>query len=369
VLELIHRFAREQPLHRHVSKLTDSLVQQLEDSEKWKKANPLEPGSTLKRSRKAMDPAKEEQQTAALARRMRERLIVNFLKQVILFGVELVKEDVQRQLLRSYSRLENRSKILQPKSLHYLLQLFSEGDVPKMLSLFVEQERQRSKNREASLDEEMLADEEHRKPMTKAQMQLDKVMRDIEKIKSTKTEAKDRRVLEEELRKVKDDQLKATAQKKVELRLLEHGVLQVPKKARGVSNERRLDKDGSPIEVRLIKARDVEEELSEINASKEELRLSLVPMDDRPAKKAVLKQLKEFQLFDLTLEEQKDQEGVRYFVKKQLKVLKYIFNKYSNSTGPINTVQQTFEELQSKTKLMVVGEAMKMLKDFQISSL
>lgn len=32
-------------------------------------------------------------------------------------------------------------------------------------------------------------------------------MKDIEKIKSTKTEAKDRRVLEEELRKVKDDQL------------------------------------------------------------------------------------------------------------------------------------------------------------------
>jgi len=239
-----------------------------------------------------------------------------------------------------------------------------------MLSHFVEQERQRSKNREASLDEEMLGEEEVRKPLTKAQMQLDKVMRDIEKIKSTKTDAKDRRVLEEELRKVRDNQLKATAQKKVELRLLEHGVLQVPKKpARGVSNERKLDKDGSPIEVKLIKARDVEEELSEINASKEELRLSLVPMDERPTKKAVLKQLKEFQLFDLTLEEQKDQEGVRYFVKKQLKVLKYIFNKYSNSSGPINTVQQTFEELHSKTKLMVVGEAVKMLKDFQISSL
>jgi len=27
---------------------------------------------------------------------MSERLIVNFLKQVILFGIELVKEDVQR---------------------------------------------------------------------------------------------------------------------------------------------------------------------------------------------------------------------------------------------------------------------------------
>jgi hypothetical protein len=47
------------------------------------------------------------------------------------------------------------------------------------------------------------------------------------------------------------------------------------------------------------------EELSEINISKEELRLSLIPMDERP-KKSVLKQLKEYQLFDLRLEEQKD---------------------------------------------------------------
>jgi len=63
-------------------------------------------------------------------------------------------------------------------------------------------------------------------------------------------------------------------------------------------------KDGKPVDVKIIKARDVEE-LSEINISKEELRLSLIPMDERP-KKSVLKQLKEYQLFDLRLEEQKD---------------------------------------------------------------
>ena len=63
-------------------------------------------------------------------------------------------------------------------------------------------------------------------------------------------------------------------------------------------------KDGKPVDVKIIKARDVEE-LSEINISKEELRLSLIPMDERP-KKSVLKQLKEYQLFDLILEEQKD---------------------------------------------------------------
>lgn len=31
----------------------------------------------------------------SLARKMRERLIVNFLKQMILFGIELVKEDIR----------------------------------------------------------------------------------------------------------------------------------------------------------------------------------------------------------------------------------------------------------------------------------
>jgi hypothetical protein len=76
----------------------------------------------------------------------------------------------------------------------------------------------------------------------------------------------------------------------VELRLVEHGV--------------KKGKDGKPVDVKIIKARDVEE-LSEINISKEELRLSLIPMDERP-KKSVLKQLKEYQLFDLRLEEQKD---------------------------------------------------------------
>ena len=42
---------------------------------------------------------------------MRERLIVNFLKQVIMFGIEQIKEDVRTQLLRVYNKLENRAKI------------------------------------------------------------------------------------------------------------------------------------------------------------------------------------------------------------------------------------------------------------------
>ena len=146
VLELVHRFAREQPMHQHMSRVTQDLVHTLEESERWKKANQatnnqsLDAGSTMKKNRtqrsNPLDALANEAQTVALARKMRERLVVNFLKQLILFGVELVKEDMRTQLLRSYARLSEHAKIRQPKSLYYLLQLFTTqdgGDVPQML--------------------------------------------------------------------------------------------------------------------------------------------------------------------------------------------------------------------------------------------
>ena len=43
---------------------------------------------------------------------------------------------------------------------------------------------------------------------TRAQLHLDKVLRDIERIKASKNERSDRRTLEDELKKVKDEQLK-----------------------------------------------------------------------------------------------------------------------------------------------------------------
>jgi hypothetical protein len=47
----------------------------------------------------------------------------------------------------------------------------------------------------------------------------------------------------------------------------------------------------------------------------------------------------------MRLEEQKDQDAVRFFVKKHLKILKNLFNKYANTTGPIvSGVHQTFED-------------------------
>ena len=48
-------------------------------------------------------------------------------------------------------------------------------------------------------------DYERVRKVTKAQMNLDKVMRDIDKIKSNKNELKDRKLLVDELKKVKDE--------------------------------------------------------------------------------------------------------------------------------------------------------------------
>lgn len=226
---------------------------------------------------------------------MRERLIVNFLKQLIMFGVEMVKENIRSQVLRTYARLEQQGKVKQPKSLHYLLQLYrtNKEDVPQMLSVFVEQEKTRSRKRiekqmleeaptqidDYLLNDSSLVQEEdsyllniRNKPLTRAQLHLEKVMKDIEKIKTVKNEAKDKRTLEEELRRVKDEQQKVQAKKKVERIQLEHGVLPAKKVAgvtRGLSvdhnsrtlhhesdahNTAPMDKDGRPIEIKIIKA-------------------------------------------------------------------------------------------------------------------
>jgi len=158
VLELVHRFSREQPLHQHMSRLSAELVSMLEESERWKKANHNPNNQSLEGSVKKnrtqrsnpLDALASEAQTVALARKMRERLVVNFLKQLILFGVDLVKEDLRTHILRGYARLSEQAKIRQPKSLHYLLQLYTQdgGDVPSMLQYFVDQEKMRSRKRQ-----------------------------------------------------------------------------------------------------------------------------------------------------------------------------------------------------------------------------
>ena len=155
---------------------------------------------------------------------------------------------------------------------------------------------------------------------TKAQIHLERAMKEIEKIKAVKVERTDKKHLEDELKRLKDEQMKVSAKKQVERRQLEHGVL--PKlnsdkkllggMTRGMSVDQRnmmngahntsmiMDKNGEPLEIKIIKARDIDD-LSEINAG-EDKRLSLLPADELNARNklmqaqrnTMLKSLKEF---------------------------------------------------------------------------
>jgi hypothetical protein len=47
VLEIVHRFSRERPLHTHMGKVTEALIQQLDEGERWKKNNHNAQGASL----------------------------------------------------------------------------------------------------------------------------------------------------------------------------------------------------------------------------------------------------------------------------------------------------------------------------------
>ena len=79
----------------------------------------------------------------------------------------------------------------------------------------------------AALDDSM-----HMQPrrLTKAQAHLEKAMKDIEKIKEAKAEKREQRFLEEELKRLKDEQMKTVAKKQVEKIQVEHGVMPLASK-------------------------------------------------------------------------------------------------------------------------------------------
>jgi hypothetical protein len=56
-------------------------------------------------------------------------------------------------------------------------------------------------------------------------------------------------------------------------------------------------------------------------------------------------------------------------VKKNIKILRNLFNKYANTTGPIGPVHQTFDHQTKHNEFMSVAEMMKLLKDFNVSTL
>ena len=59
---------------------------------------------------------------------------------------------------------------------------------------------------------------------------------------------------------------------------------------------------------------------------------------------------------------------MRFFVKKNLRIFRNIFNKYVNTSGPLAQVKETFDTLSQKNSLITVAELLRMLKDFGVSS-
>ncbi len=121
-----------------------------------------------------------------------------------------------------------------------------------------------------------------------------------------KTEKKN---LEEELKKIKNDQLKLNANKQVEKIKIEHGV--VPKQVRNYSLDPKRDQTVSnkdEFQIKIVKPKD--QDVSDLSTIAAEDQRQLIPYEKEnkkpQAKNPVLKQLKEFQLYDIRLEEQKD---------------------------------------------------------------
>ena len=99
--------------------------------------------------------------------------------------------------------------------------------------------------------------------MTKKQKHLEKVLKDIEKIKNSVVEQKEKKQLEEENKKAKQDKQNAQAKKKVDERRYEHGVF--GGKGKSVDNtfgrKRQSIQGENQLQIKIIKPKD---DISEI---------------------------------------------------------------------------------------------------------
>ena len=96
-------------------------------------------------SRKQPDPLASQAQV--VARKTKERLVINLFKQVIMFGNDLLKQDVRTQLLRTHAKIDRELKV-KSKGINYLLALYGE-DIPQMLQYFVEEEKKERDEQQA----------------------------------------------------------------------------------------------------------------------------------------------------------------------------------------------------------------------------
>ena len=84
----------------------------------------------------------------------------------------------------------------------------------------------------------------------------------------------------------------------------------------------------------------------------------LTEADEGPKKK-------EFEVYDFSLEEEKDQAEIQAYVKRFKKVFQLIFKKYSNS-GYSTKNAKSFDQMHSKHKTITLAEIIKCLKENHI---
>ena len=77
--------------------------------------------------------------------------------------------------------------------------------------------------------------------------------------------------------------------------------------------------------------------------------------------------LQEIDLFPVDEEEERDKVSIELQIKKYHKLLRFLFDKYSN-TGYVNNNIKNFEDITKRKSVMHLAEFYKMLKDHGISS-
>jgi len=153
----------------------------------------------------------------------------------------------------------------------------------------------------------------------------ERALREIEKIKIKRQRRLEDKLFEEERKQMQQEKLKKEIQKELDKRKVEHGVNSKSKKFKKKSliRDTSLDKD-------------------------------------EPLRKEA-----KIDLYDFSLEEEKDQNDIKNFLDKYKKLLHYLFKTYAN-TGFSHKQIKDFDQMHNRLETMSLGEAITMLKQNSI---
>jgi len=150
----------------------------------------------------------------------------------------------------------------------------------------------------------------------------ERAMREIEKVKMRRQRRLEDKLFEEERKQMQQEKLKKQIKAELQKRKVEHGVISTSKK--------RFKK-------------------------KELIRETSIERDEPIRKKHLI------DLYDFSLEEEKDQNDIRNFIRTYKKLLHFLFKTYANS-GYSHKNVNSFDAMHNKMETMSLAEAIMMLK-------